>query len=232
MGAELSSLTLEFGSGIGVCGELYAREKKGRVASFDLSKELHNVGRRLFESENHLYFSGSLEDLTKEFENKFNQILIVDVLEHIRRLDWLMLFDGFKKALAPQGQIFISTPTPWYQNYLKNHNPEGLQPVDLSIEKTEIEALAKSAGLRLLKFDVASIYREGDYQYFWLGSINQTFSPVRLVCDSLLHRHKTLLWKWPTLYVRAFDAMALWVVFKAKIRGARTIITRQPTDAE
>lgn len=232
MESEQGTLTLEFGSGIGVCGELYARETRSKVVSLDLSVELLNVGRRLFESENHLYYEGTLEDLRRGYKAKFNHILLVDVLEHIRRPDWLTLFDGFKKVLKPQGQVFISTPTPWYQNYLKNHNPEGLQPVDLSIEKSEIEALAESVGLRLLEFKEVSIYRERDYQYFWLGPKNQTFSRASLVRDSLLHRHKVLLWKWPRLYVRAFDARALWVFFKAKIRGSRKLILRQSIDVE
>lgn len=232
MESEQGTLTLEFGSGIGVCGELYARETRSQVVSLDLSVELLNVGRRLFESENHLYQGGTLEDLTRGYGNEFNQILLVDVLEHIRRPDWLKLFDGFKKLLNPQGQVFISTPTPWYQNYLKNHYPEGLQPVDLSIEKSEIEALAKSVGLRLVKFEVVSIYREGDYQYFWLGSESQSFNRVSLVRDGFLHRHKVLLWKWPRLYVRAIDARALWVLFKEKIRGSRKLILRQSMDVE
>lgn len=217
---------IEFGSGIGVCGELFSKETNCRITSVDLSTELIKVGNRLFGNSAHTYFLGSIQELSHELVNEVDMILLVDVLEHIRRSDWDTLFDTFKGVLSEQGQIFISTPTPWYQNYLKEHQPSGLQPVDLSIEKEEVKAIGASMGLHLIRHEVVDIYREGDYQYFWLATSDAKFERINLRKDSLFGRHWFLLRKWPQMYIRAFSIKLLWVAVKSILKGGRKITPR------
>lgn len=222
---------IEFGSGIGVCGELFSKETNCRITSVDLSTELVKVGNRLFGNSNHAYFQGNLKDMAQELERGVDIILLVDVLEHIRRPDWDELFDNFGRVLSKQGQIFISTPTPWYQNFLKEHQPEGLQPVDLSIEKEEVQAIGQRIGLKLIRHEVVDVFREGDYQYFWLASSGGEFERKNLQKDSLLRRHWLLLRKLPRLYVKTFSIKLLWVAVKSILLGGRKIISRDQMGA-
>lgn len=217
---------IEFGSGIGVCGELFSKATNCRITSVDLSTELIKVGNRLFGNSNHAYFQGNLKDMAQELERGVDIILLVDVLEHIRRPDWDGLFDNFKRLLSEKGQIFISTPTPWYQNFLKEYQPDGLQPVDLSIEKEEVKAAGERIGLQLIKHEVVDIYREGDYQHFWLASSGEEFERKNLLKDGLWSRHWLLMRKWPQMYIRAFSIKLLWVAVKSILRGGRKITPR------
>ena len=222
---------IEFGSGIGVCGELFSMETNCRITSVDLSTELIRVGNRLFGNSHHTYLQGNLKDMTRELAHGADMILLVDVLEHIRRPDWDELFDTFGRVLSKQGQIFISTPTPWYQNFLKEHQPDGLQPVDLSIEKEEVKATGERIGLQLIRHEVVDVYREGDYQYFWLASSGGEFDRKSLQKDSLLRRHWLLLRKWPRLYIRTFSIKLLWAAVKSILLGGRKIIPRDQMGA-
>ena len=222
---------IEFGSGIGVCGELFSKETNCRITSVDLSTELIKVGNRLFGNSNHDYFHGNLKDMIQELERGVDIILLVDVLEHIRRPDWDGLFEKFRRVLSKQGQIFISTPTPWYQNFLKEHQPDGLQPVDLSIEKEEVKAIGERIGLQLIRHEVVNIYREGDYQYFWLAPSGQKFERKNLHKDGLWRRHWLLMQKWPQMYTKAFSIKLLWVAVKSILRGGRKIISRNQMGA-
>lgn len=221
-----SPVVIEFGSGIGACGELLARELGGHVTSVDLSTELISAGKRLFGGANHRYFNGTLEELQNTFEQSVDQIILIDVLEHIRRSDWNNLFAVFGAILKENGQIFISTPTPWYQSYLQRLHPQALQPVDLSIERSEVEALGQSIGLNLVQYEEVDIYRKGDYQYFWLTSNSRTFDRIKFRKDGFLKRHWLVLRKWPRMYWRALSAKQFYTLVKDAIRGARTIKSR------
>jgi|GEM_PF-1626231 len=228
---EKISYAIEFGSGIGVCGELFSKETNCRITSVDLSTELTIAGERLFGNSHHTYFQGNLKDMTKELGRGADMILLVDVLEHIHRTDWKVLFDNFGSVLSKQGQIFISTPTPWHQNFLKENHPNGLQPVDLSIEKEEVKAIGERIGLQLIRHEVVDIYREGDYQYFWLASSGNKFEKTNLHKDSLLRRHWLLMRRWPQMYIRSFSSKLLWVAIKSILKGGRKITPRDQMDA-
>ena len=65
--------------------------------------------------------------------------------------------------------MFITCPTPNHQAYLKKCEPNGLQPVDLSITREDYAAVAKELGLDLLEYNVHSVWRGGDYHYAHLG---------------------------------------------------------------
>jgi hypothetical protein len=229
-GADNAS-AIEFGSGIGVCGELFARETLGHVTSIDLSTELVRVGNRLFGSKNHEYLEVTIQELTKGLNHKVDLILLIDVLEHIRRNDWDDLFNAFGSVLSEEGQIFISTPTPRYQLYLKENLPSGLQPVDLSIEREELELVARGIGLKLVRYEEVDIYREGDYQYFTLSRMDRSVERKNLQEDGLMRRHWLLFWKWPSMYIRAFSFRMLWVALKAQLRGGRKIQRQDSFDA-
>jgi hypothetical protein len=222
---------IEFGSGIGTCGELFAQETKCRVFSLDLSNELIRMGNRMFGGENHAYTEGTLEEFSKRLDHKVDMILLYDVLEHILPADWEGLFDAFGSVLAQEGQVFISTPTPWYQDFLKENQPSGLQPVDLSITKKDVQAIGERIGLQLIRHEEVDVFREGDYQYFWLASSGGEFDRKSLQKDSLLRRHWLLLRKWPRLYMRTFSIKLLWVAVKSILLGGRKIISRDQMGA-
>jgi SAM-dependent methyltransferase len=168
---------LDFGCGMGSNSFLISQHPQASVVAIDLSERLVALGRSLFESQGNCeFFNGSIEDLVlTRSEDKFDAISVLDVLEHVRWEDWPELFRHFNALIAEDGVVVITTPTPTHQAWLSKHNPAGLQPVDLSIEKSDVARFAKEQGFQVVDYRTVSPFgqhdRGDDYQYFVLSKL-------------------------------------------------------------
>lgn len=101
---------LDAGSGFGQYSYYVARKTGRSVTGVDINRaeiEKCTLFARKLGMKNLSFDFADLEKLG--FENKFDLIVSVDVMEHLR--DDVAVFRNFARALRPGGQIVISTPS-------------------------------------------------------------------------------------------------------------------------
>jgi len=57
----------------------------------------------------------------------YDMITLLDVYEHIPRSEWAQFNAILRAAIADDGTIVVTVPSPLHQNHLLQVNPSGLQ---------------------------------------------------------------------------------------------------------
>jgi len=92
----------------------------------------------------------------------------MDVYEHIAIEDRMALHAAIKSLLGDDGRVFISVPTPATQQYARDHDPSGLQPIDEDIGLAEVMDAAAATETKVLYYREVGIWRYCDYAHFVL----------------------------------------------------------------
>ena len=104
-------------------------------------------------------------DLTKiEFENQFDFVLSVDVMEHIE--DDIGVFKRFYRALRPGGRVMINTPSNLGGSDAHEDDDESFigEHVRLGYSKEDISSKLEQAGFKVESFD----YTYGKWgKFYW-----------------------------------------------------------------
>ncbi|MFA4948346.1 MAG: class I SAM-dependent methyltransferase [Candidatus Krumholzibacteriia bacterium] len=133
---------LEIGCGAGIISK-HLETRVSRLVGIDISEtairmaKLHVTGDRC--EFRVLDVTGDASDLNRY--EKFDAILMPDVLEHIPKARQRDLFSRIENLLGPRGVVLITYPSPEYQEYLRRHRPELLQVVDETLRLSEILAI-------------------------------------------------------------------------------------------
>src|SRR5439155_10736100 len=106
---------------------------------------------------------------TETFTDKFDLIVLMDVYEHIAVVDRLGLHQALKDLCNDHGRIVLSFPTPGYLAWLRQHQPDQIQPVDENISIETIAALASDTNTEVLLYQEVNVWHEGDYAHAVLG---------------------------------------------------------------
>jgi hypothetical protein len=93
----------------------------------------------------------------------------MDVYEHISVEDRPVLHQALRSLMGPNSRVFFSVPTPACQQYARDYDPSGLQPVDEDVGPVEASKAAEECAALLLFYRIAGIWRLGDYAYFVIG---------------------------------------------------------------
>ena len=168
---------LEVGCGVGATTWRMARAwPEAEVVGIDLSPASIKVAGACFRRPNLDYRAGQPAEcgLTGEFD----LILMMDVYEHIALAERPILHATLKRLLSPESRLLLMIPTPAHQDYLRAHDPGGLQPIDEDIHPADVVRLGEEIGARLLFYREVGIWRYGDYFHAVLG---RTQSPPGLV---------------------------------------------------
>lgn len=212
---------LEFGSGIGSNGWVLSRLLPVEVVSMDLSESCIQTGKQLFAGnaqqtfirEDVLHYAKGLDDV-----DKFDCIIILDVLEHIRRENWEELMAAFNLLLKPTGEVFITCPTPAHQRHLEINNPGGLQPIDLSITREDYVDVAQGLKMKLLEHKVQTVWMVDDYHYAHIGHERRD-QKRRFMKQLIAIRHLLVLRTFGLkVYIDCFDFSLMKSQIKRKIR--------------
>jgi trans-aconitate 2-methyltransferase len=124
---------LEVGCGFGSVTSLIAPYlKRGKILAVDISPNRVETARRHLSKYKQADFLVS--DMT-DFSSteRFDFILLPDVLEHIPQEEHDQLFRTFYEILKPSGAIFVHLPHPLYLDYQRTHHPDLLQIIDQSL---------------------------------------------------------------------------------------------------
>ncbi|MBM7661585.1 2-polyprenyl-3-methyl-5-hydroxy-6-metoxy-1,4-benzoquinol methylase [Bacillus mesophilus] len=159
---------LDLGCGIGITSEFIKSLGVKEVIGVDLSPELIKYAQ---ETVNNVEFI--VGDITMtQLNKKFDIITLCDVIEHIPRDKYQLLFNNISKHLKEDGQVYISIPDPDYLDYVRLKSPKSLQVIDNSITLNEIREFCNSAELNISLYNIFGIDVEYQYNEYLLNKSN------------------------------------------------------------
>lgn len=160
---------LEIGCGVGTQTLLLVRYlKKGTLHNCDISPENIRIA-----SEDLLKFSNTkcavADATTLLLDQKFDVIIMPDVIEHIPLDLHDRMLQNMDKMLKPDGFIFIHIPNPEYLKWCHVNRPDLLQIIDNPVYPSVMVKSIENTGLYLHTMVTYSVWlRDGDYQYIIL----------------------------------------------------------------
>jgi trans-aconitate 2-methyltransferase len=160
---------LEVGCGIGtVTGLIAAKVPNGHLTALDLSSTSVEQARKDLGHLSHVELLVG-DAVTAPLLGTFDRIVLPDVLEHIPQDRHASLFNRLRDLMAPEAQILIHSPDPFYADWLKAKHPELLQVVDLSLHMSDLVPMLDGTGLTMLRFQRHCIWTDRpDYMAFTL----------------------------------------------------------------
>lgn len=180
-GLKRNNRILEIGSGIGTQTQLLAEflSDEGFILSNDISeKSIDLAKKRLFEFNNIKFLCGDIINI--EIDEKFDIILLPDVLEHIPIKEHFLLFRKLKGLLNDDGSIVIHIPNPYYLKWCHENTPELLQIIDQPIFTDELLGNTYSNNFYMHFLETYSIWFDNnDYQIIILKqNIQKEYKPI------------------------------------------------------
>ena len=167
---------LDIGCGLGWSSFEFSRNTNAKIEAVDLSPNLIELAKGIF-GENHVSYS--VKNVNNGFDKtqKFSAIVMIDVFEHIEKENRETFTNSIKNLVDEEFQIFITCPTVDHQNYLRQNDPEGLQPVDEDVIKDDIQNLAKSLNARIDYFEIKNVFRKEDYFHAMISNHDVQSTP-------------------------------------------------------
>lgn len=190
---SVNSKILDIGCGIGIIPEKMSDSlKDGHVWAFDLSEENIKSAIEAVKSGKVTFNDVDVIDNFKKIReklesNRVDLITLVDVVEHLPVGNLFELFSNLASVSTENAVVAMTYPTPEYQQYLRNNEPEKLQIIDESIEIELLNEAAKAAGFTLTHFRYVDIWRKNQYVHCAFSK-NATVEPN----DSLYVKKKFL----------------------------------------
>ena len=163
------SRVLELGCGIGIITEfLVDRCGAMSVRAVDISPANIWYATRTVRSQRVRF---AVADTVREWQvvesmlsnEVVDVVLLADVVEHIRLGDHARLFRQIGRCLSPGSLVIITYLSAYYQDYLKTHRPEELQPIDESITYGHVTAWAEITNTVLLAYEHKDVWVANQY---------------------------------------------------------------------
>lgn len=165
---------LEIGCGIGdIAWRASNFWKEAEVVAFDISEVSIEIGKKMFKRDNLFFIRGdSLSEIVLGNKEKFDLIYLVDVYEHIPVEEREMFFAFINNNLSDKGMLFLSCPTVNHQQWLKDTNEKGLQPIDHDITLNELIEISRGISRNIFLYKEVSVWHVGDYLHVFFGRRN------------------------------------------------------------
>lgn len=179
-------MVLDIGCGIGWSSwEIKRHYPKAKIISVDLSPRLTEISATLFRDEGIRFVTADITQYDDINPGTVDAVVMLDVYEHIHHTLRSQLHSFLDRVLSPLGTVIMTFPTVKHQTYLREHKPEGLQPVDEDVTRDDIALLAQDIHGRILHFEEVSIWAKEDYVHAVLtrhsfGKSKQDFGLIQL----------------------------------------------------
>ena len=163
---ESANTLLEVGCGVGeTTNRLQSARTDLRAVGVDISSENIRAATKLFgDQTEHTQFAVS--DLTEPVNGgPFDVVTLLDVYEHIPADERPRFHSNLRQSMAASSRLILTCPSFLHQDYLHQHEPEGLQIVDETIGPLEFVQLAEDLGGHLTHLHYESVWRTNDYVY-------------------------------------------------------------------
>lgn len=190
---------LEIGCGVGIITK-YLQSISSYVLAVDIGENNVRIAREYAASRNcEVRRLDIIEEADKlGSDQKFDVVLLPDVIEHIPKSNYRKLFATIEGVLADGGRVIITHPTPEVQEYLKAHKPEVMQVVD---EHVELSDILGATSLKPVFFSYRDISGRNEYVHLVLTS-NREYSeagPKKSVVDHFVYRLRKYRWRFSNL---------------------------------
>ncbi|MBX7183495.1 MAG: methyltransferase domain-containing protein [Bacteroidia bacterium] len=170
LGLNSQSNVLEIGCGIGTLTGLLAA-KAGKVLAVDISPEsIERAKQRLSKFSNLSLMVSDMSDFVSQ--QKFDLVVLPDVLEHIPVEQHAALFKTIASVLHDNGRVCINIPDPYYLDWVRVNRPELLQIIDQSLYADILVPTIYSSGLVLQKFERYALSMDSE-DYEWLELVKR-----------------------------------------------------------
>jgi trans-aconitate 2-methyltransferase len=148
-GLRDGSRILEIGCGIGTVTSLLAKaDPNGRILAVDISPKSISIAAQNLRVHRQVEFLVSdMRDF--EVKDRFDMVVLPDVIEHIPLDDHAHLFATIARHLAPDGRVLINVPNAELLEYLHIHDPSVLQVLDQPVHLDRLMTTTYAAGLIL-----------------------------------------------------------------------------------
>jgi SAM-dependent methyltransferase len=164
-GFKKNHKVLEIGCGIGTLTQLiYKYINKGKLVATDISDESVQFAKARISTiqKNIEFFVTDMTDF--EYSEKFDFIVLPDVLEHIPIAQHPSLFAVLSKHTHDESVILIHIPHPKALDFIRKYQPEKLQIIDQSIGADELMQNAYLNDFYLIDYQSYSVFnKEPDY---------------------------------------------------------------------
>ncbi|MGE5613327.1 MAG: methyltransferase domain-containing protein [Bacillota bacterium] len=155
---------LDLGCGIGITTEYINSLGVSKVIGVDLSPKLIEYAKSTV-----IGVEFIVHDITcLELDDKFDVIVLCDVMEHVPSDRYDDLFRVIKKHLKEQGLVYLSIPDPGYQEFVKTYRPELLQIIDNCISYEMVRKLCEDNMMLIRFFNIYGISLENQYNEYIL----------------------------------------------------------------
>lgn len=156
---------LEIGCGTGELTNILAKKTSGKVVGTDISPKAIATAKSHYGKRSNLEFRTN-EDAKNISNEKYDFIILADVLEHIPTENHEALFHDLGKLMNDKSKILINIPNPFLISWMRKHDPGSLQIIDQSLFAAQLTSAIEVSGLLLDRFENYSIYhRERDYTW-------------------------------------------------------------------
>jgi len=189
------SSVLEVGCGVGILTK-YLTNKCSKIVAIDISPENIEVAKKYNKSKNvEFHVMNICEDIDLLLnQGPFNVIIMPDVIEHIQKENYTNLFNDITKLLSiPNSKVLLTYPSPHYQDFLKETNPDSMQLID---ETVNLEEILLSTELRPVLYKQVNVWLKRQYVHLILES-RQSFDaePPKVSAINIISR-KLLGYYW------------------------------------
>jgi trans-aconitate 2-methyltransferase len=159
--AKKNSSILEIGCGAGIITK-HLLTYADKLIALDISSKNIEISQKYVNSPRVSFFAADVLNNKLDFiqNQKFDLILMADVIEHIPKESHANLFKIIEEKLNINGLFILSYPSPEYQQYLLKNKPEIMQIIDQEIELSEITS---KTNLKTIYFSYKNIWSESQY---------------------------------------------------------------------
>ena len=158
-GLKKKSKVLEVGCGIGTLTSLLHNFlTKGKIVATDISDVSVEIAKKDLKSNRATFYVTDMKNFS--LDEKFDFIVLPDVLEHIPMEDHKELFKTLSNLLSNSGILCIHIPHPKVINYIRKNTPELLQVIDQSISADFLMKNAYESGFLLQDYKSYSLFKK------------------------------------------------------------------------
>ena len=165
-GLKKSDRVLEIGCGIGTQTQLLAEylDSDTQITALDISPKSIKVAKDRYKNYSGIKWIAA-DFVAHDMSEKFDVILMPDVVEHIPVDQHRQLFKNVRKALKKEGFVLIHIPQPYYQEWCLENRPELMQVIDQPIYTDVLAQNVYSNDMYIRHLETYTIWQEqGDYQ--------------------------------------------------------------------
>lgn len=157
---------LEIGCGIGALTYLLSGKiKTGLIEAVDFSEKSIEYARKNCNKPNIHFASADILEYSPQSQ-RFDFILLFDVLEHIPIERQAELFSKINSWMHENSVLFINLPNPDYIRYDQKHNPQALQEIDQPISLEKLSEVLCNCHLKITQMKTYSIWVKNEYQFY------------------------------------------------------------------